>query len=58
MSFILHSNVALWLAPFPVMCEETAVTTLKDVNLWVMEFGVLVHVETAVAIAEMKGPGT
>jgi len=57
-SFILHRNVTPRLTPFLMAGEETAVTALKDVNLWVMEFRVLVHIETTVAITEMEGSGT
>jgi hypothetical protein len=37
-----------------VIGKETAVTALEDVDFGIVEFGILVHVDMTVAIAEMK----
>jgi len=56
MTFILHGNVVLGLTAFFMMCKEPTVASLEDIYLWIVQFGVLMHVEMSIAIAKMESP--
>ena len=51
---VVHLDVVLGLASEFVLAEEGRVSTLKDINVGVVECGITVHVDESVTLAQMQ----
>ena len=56
MLLVIHAYVLLWRAARAVCPEESTIASVKDVHLRIVEFGVLVVVDTPIAMTNMFGP--
>jgi hypothetical protein len=56
MTFILHCDVILRFTALFMMRKEPTVASLENIDLWIVQFRVLMHVEMSIAIAKMESP--
>jgi hypothetical protein len=56
MGFIIHFNIILGFAPKLVQIEERRISTFKNIDIWVRESGVTVHVQLSISLANMQRP--
>ena len=56
MELIVHLDVGTCAAVFMLLVEG-AVTTVKDVDLWVMELWVILQVDATILVTKRGGPG-
>ena len=53
MCSIIHSNPVLRVAATSELCEETTVSSLKDVNFWVSQLRVVLGIDGPVLLSDM-----